>query len=66
MKGRIEITIAGTSTSLPIVRAGVRADVDGLIVGCRFYELTVNEQLAIQTIIIETGAIAIETSRSVG
>ena len=62
LKGRIEISIAGQSTSLPIVTRWLRAEGDGWIVGCRFFELNVKERRAIQDLIIETGAMTIGLS----
>ena len=62
LKGRIEVSMAGQSISLPVVTRWVRAEGDGWIVGCRFFELSVNERHAIQELIIETGAIVIGLS----
>jgi hypothetical protein len=62
LKGRIEVSIGGQSTSLPVVTRWVRAEGGGWIVGCRFFELTVKERHALQDLIIETGAIVIGLS----
>jgi hypothetical protein len=62
LKGRIEVSIGGQSISLPVVTRWIRAEGDGCIVGCRFFELNVTELRAIQELMIETCAIAIESS----
>jgi hypothetical protein len=62
LKGRIEISIGGQSISLPVVTRWIRADGDGCVVGCRFFELNVTELRAIQQLMIETCAVAIESS----
>jgi len=57
--GRIHVEIAGESLSLPIVTRWVRPDADAWIVGCRFHELTFEDQKAIHALIAETQEIAI-------
>jgi c-di-GMP-binding flagellar brake protein YcgR len=59
LKGRIEVSIAGQSVSLPVVTRWVRAEGDEWIVGCRFFELNPKERIAIHELIIEIGAIVI-------
>jgi hypothetical protein len=63
LKGRIDVAIRGKSLSLPIVTRWVRTEDDGLVVGCRFFELNVTEQRAIHDLILETCEIVIESSR---
>jgi hypothetical protein len=59
LRGRIEVAIAGRSLSLPVVTRWVRIEGDSVIVGCRFFELTLQEQRAIHQLILEICASAI-------
>ena len=59
LEGRIEVTVAGESLSLPIVTRWVRVERDRRLVGCRFVGLTTEEQRAVHALIGETSAIVI-------
>ena len=59
LTGRIEIAIAGESLSWPIVTRWVRAEPGGWIVGCRFDDLTVEDQHAVHALMTETRSIVI-------
>ena len=56
LHGRIEMTIAGELVAFPVVSRWIRAEPDGLVVGCTFDALTSDNRRALNTLLAELAA----------
>jgi hypothetical protein len=59
LSGRIEVAIAGELLSLPITTRWVRAEPNGLVVGCIFDDLTFEQRRAVHALLVEVSAIVV-------
>ena len=59
LTGRIDVSIAGVSLSLPIVTRWVRAESDGYTVGCAFDDLTPEDNRAVHALLRENTGLVI-------
>jgi hypothetical protein len=53
LHGRIELTIAGELVALPVMSRWVRTEPDGLVVGCTFDGLTLENRRALDALLVE-------------
>ena len=56
LHGRIELTIAGELVALPVTSRWVRAEPDGLVVGCTFDRLTRDNRRVLNALLAELAA----------
>jgi hypothetical protein len=56
LHGRIELTIAGELVALPVMSRWVRAEPDGLVVGCTFDGLTDDDRRVLDALLAELAA----------
>ena len=64
LNGRIELTIAGELVALPVMSRWVRADPDGLVVGCTFDGLTNDDRRVLDALLAELTAMGSRRSGS--